>query len=116
MVLIIIIISSILIINPIFLIMITMDWCLSSARSNPPHHHHHHHHYYKHPHHCQILVSVLNPLSPKKTPVEEPVEDQTQPTITLEVKHRYNITNHHSFSFFLLNIFTFSFMLEVFTS
>ena len=33
----------------------------------------------------QILVSVLNPLSPKKTPVEEPVEDQTQPTITLEV-------------------------------
>jgi len=33
----------------------------------------------------QILVSVLNPLSPKKAPVEEPVEDQTQPTITLEV-------------------------------
>ena len=99
--------SSILIINPIFLIMITMDWCLSSARSNPPHHHHHHHHYYKHPHHCQILVSVLNPLSPKKTPVEEPVEDQTQPTITLEVKHRYNITNHHSFSFFVVEYFHF---------
>ena len=33
----------------------------------------------------QILVSVLNPLSPKKAPVEEPIEDQTQPTITLEV-------------------------------
>ena len=48
---------------------------------------------YDQPHHrqfiiainFQILVSVLNPLSPKKTPVEEPVEDQTQPTITLEV-------------------------------
>ena len=98
----IIITSSILIINPIFLIMITMAWCLSSTRSNPPHHHHHHHHYYKHPHHCQILVSVLNPLSPKKTPVEEPVEDQTQPTITLEVKQRYNLnfwgfSNIHQF-------------------
>ena len=34
---------------------------------------------------AQILVSVLNPLSPKKAATEEPVEEQTQPTITLEV-------------------------------
>ena len=51
---------------------------------------------------CQILVSVLNPLSPKKTPVEEPVEDPTQPTITLEVN--YLITVESFFFQLFINI------------